>query len=135
LFRENRNRHECLDRRADLSGFCHELLEHCFLNHSLITSDFILQEVREKLVEKFKYSTETADLAVELFSSRMQMVIPLALPTPVSRDADDDNILATAVAGNCECIITGDNDLLVLKEFEGIHIFSPRQFADHEEEL
>lgn len=116
-------------------GFCHELLEHCFLNHTLITSDFILQEVREKLVEKFKYSTETADLAVELFSSRMQMVIPLALSTPVSRDADDDNILATAVAGDCECIITGDNDLLVLKEFDGIKIFSPREFADYEEEI
>lgn len=113
-------------------GFCHELLEYCFLNHTLITSDFILQEVREKLVEKFKYSTETADLAIGLLSSRMQIAIPLALSTPVSRDADDDNILATALAGNCECIITGDNDLLVLKEYEGIPIFTPREFADHE---
>ena len=113
-------------------GFCHELVEYCFLNHTLITSEFILDELKEKLVEKFKYSTETAEEAVALFRSRMQVVTPVTLSTPVSRDPDDDNILATAVAGNCECIITGDKDLLVLKKFEGIKILSPREFSDQE---
>lgn len=41
-------------------GTCHQLLEHCIRNHDLITSQFILDEVREKLVEKFKYTSETA---------------------------------------------------------------------------
>ena len=85
-------------------GFCHELLEYCFLNYTLVTSEFILDELKEKLVEKFKYSTETAEEAVALFRSRMQVVTPTALAFPVSRDPDDDNILATAVAGNCDCI-------------------------------
>ncbi len=113
-------------------GFCHELMEHCFLNHTLITSEFILGEVKEKLVEKFKYSTEIAEEAVALFRSQMQVVTPVTLSSPVSRDADDDNILATAVAGNCDCIITGDKDLLVLKNFEGIKILNPREFSDQE---
>jgi putative PIN family toxin of toxin-antitoxin system len=113
-------------------GFCHELLEHCFLNHTLVTSEFILDELKEKLVEKFKYSTETAEEAVALFRSRMQIATPAALSSPVSRDPDDDNILATAIAGSCDCIITGDKDLLVLKEFEGIKILSPREFSDQE---
>lgn len=113
-------------------GFCHELLEHCLLNHTMITSDFILDELREKLVEKFRYLPDTADEAVSLLSSRMQMVIPLALSAPASRDPDDDNILTTAVAGNCKCIIAGDSDLLVLKEFDSIKIFTPRGFFDYE---
>jgi len=113
-------------------GFCHELMEHCFLNHTLITSEFILGEVKEKLVEKFKYATETAEEAVALFRSQMQVVTPVTLSSPVSRDADDDNILATAVAGNCDCIITGDKDLLVLKQFEGMKILNPREFSDQE---
>jgi len=62
----------------------------------------------------------------------MQVVTPVALSSPVSRDPDDDNILATAVAGNCDCIITGDKDLLVLEQFEDIKIFSPREFSDQE---
>ena len=113
-------------------GFCHELMEHCFLNHTLTTSEFILGEVKEKLVEKFKYSTEIAEEAVALFRSQMQVVTPVTLSSSVSRDADDDNILATAVAGNCDCIITGDKDLLVLKQFEGMKILKPREFSDQE---
>jgi len=107
-------------------------MEHCFLNHTLITSEFVLGEVKEKLFEKFKYATETAEEAVALFRSQMQVVTPVTLSSPVSRDADDDNILATAVAGNCDCIITGDKDLLVLKNFEGIKILNPREFSDQE---
>lgn len=113
-------------------GFCYELIEHCFLNHTLVTSEFILGEVKEKLVEKFKYSPETAEEAIALFRSRMEVVTPENLSSPVCRDPDDDNILATAVAGNCECIITGDKDLLVLKQFGEIKILSPREFSDQE---
>jgi len=39
-------------------GVCHQLLEHCVRNHELVTSEFILNEVREKLVEKFNYSAQ-----------------------------------------------------------------------------
>lgn len=114
-------------------GFCHELLEHCVLTHTLVTSDFILDEVREKLVGKLKYSLDLADEAKTVLRSRMQVVVCSPLSSPVSRDPDDDNVLATALAGDCECIITGDGDLLVLKEFENIKIVSPRQFFISEE--
>lgn len=111
-------------------GLCHELIEYCFLSHTLITSEFILNEVKEKLIEKFKYSSETADEAIALFRSRMEVVTPETLSSPVCRDSDDDNILATAIAGNCECIITGDKDLLVLNPFRGVEILTPREFLD-----
>ncbi len=113
-------------------GFCHELLEHCILTHTLVTSEFILNELAEKLINKFKYSAELADEVVTLLRSRMQVVAPAALSSPISRDPDDDNILAAAVTGNCDCIISGDKDLLVLKQFEGINIFSPRDFLENE---
>jgi putative PIN family toxin of toxin-antitoxin system len=95
-------------------GVCHELLEHCTLHHSLVTSEFILAELKEKLTEKFRFPTERAGEVDALLPSRMELVVPTSLDSPVCRDSDDDNILATAAAGNCECIITGDKDLLVL---------------------
>lgn len=113
-------------------GFCHELLEHCVLTHTVIASDFILDEVEEKLVSKFKYSVDLAEEAKALLRSRMQIVVPSRLSSPVSRDADDDSVIATAVAGRGDWIITGDRDLLVLKEFEGVRIVTPRQFLDEE---
>ena len=112
-------------------GTCHELLESCFVNHTIVVSEFILAEVKEKLVEKFKYSLETAEEVDELFRSRMEVILlPGPLPSSVSRDPDDDNILAAALSGDCECIITGDKDLLVLERFRNIRIVSPRDFID-----
>ena len=113
-------------------GFCYELIEHCFLNHTLVTSEFILTEVKEKLVNKFKFSTEIAGEVVALFRSRMEVVSPADLPLPVCRDVDDDNILAAAITGNCNYIITGDKDLLVIKQHNAINIVSPREFSDKE---
>lgn len=113
-------------------GVCHELLEHCARRHKLVTSDFILDEVRNKLIQKFKYTSEVADEAVRLLRSRMEVVSPASLDAPVCRDADDDNILAAAEAGNCEFIITGDKDLLVLKAWGKVEIVSPGAFQKNE---
>ena len=113
-------------------GTCHELFEHCILQHSLVTSEFILAEVREKLIEKFKLSEARALEVDTLLRSRMELTVPTGLTTQVCRDPDDDNILATAAAGNCDFIITGDDDLLVLKRFGNIVIIRPAEFANHE---
>jgi len=113
-------------------GVCHQLLEHCALRHTLFTSDFILEETQEKLIEKFGYSTELAAESRSVLLSRMTIISPSKLDNPVCRDPDDDNILAAAVSGKCDCIITGDKDLLVLKGYEGINIFSPRDFLMNE---
>jgi uncharacterized protein len=83
-------------------GVCHQLLEHCISHHELMISEFILDEFREKLVEKFKCTSEVAHASVQLLRSQMEIVSLIPLNKPVCRDKDDDNILATAVAGNCE---------------------------------
>jgi len=113
-------------------GTCSELLEHCVLRHELITSDFILNELREKLVEKFKYPDTLANEAITVLRSRMKVITPSPLEIPVCRDADDDNILAAAVDANCDCIVTGDKDLLVLNPYQTVAILSPRTFLDVE---
>lgn len=113
-------------------GISHQLVEHCAVRHTLFTSDFIIEETRENLVEKFGYSEELAAEAVSVLRSRMTLVPASKLETPVCRDPDDDNILAAAISGKCDCIITGDKDLLVLKQHEGIDIFTPRDFLMNE---
>lgn len=113
-------------------GVCTELLEHCVLRHTLFTSDFILNETHQKLTEKFGYSTDLADEAVSLLRSRMKLLVPANLERQVCRDPDDDNILAVALSGKCDFIITGDKDLLVLEAYEGVKILSPREFITSE---
>ena len=68
--------------------------------------------------------------ALAAFVELCEFVVPAALSKPVCRDADDDVVLATALAAKADIIVTGDNDLLVLKEFHGIRILPPRQFME-----
>ena len=111
-------------------GTCHELLELIVINHDVITSEFILTELSDNLITKFKFSSETAERAITLLRSQLQIASAADLPLPVSRDPDDDNVLAAALSGRCECIITGDKDLLVLDPFNNIRIVTPRMFLD-----
>lgn len=113
-------------------GACAKLLEHCIINHTLFTSEFILEEVRVKLTQKFKFSEERVIQVSELLRSRFYIVEIEVLKQPVCRDPDDDNILAAALAGECVCIITGDKDLLVIDNFAGINIITPHGFAEFE---
>lgn len=70
--------------------------------------------------------------AIGVLRSRMEMVVTSSLESPICRDPDDDNILAAAVSGNAECIITGDKDLLVLERYESVDLLSPRDFLNLE---
>ena len=48
----------------------------------------------------------------------------------VCSDADDDKFLATAIGGRADYLVTGDaGNLLILGEYKGVAIVSPRHFA------
>ena len=113
-------------------GTSSQLLDHCLRHHELITSEFILGELQEKLVFKFKYSKQDSDEVISLLRERVTAVTPTLFDEPVCRDPDDDHVLGTAVAGNVSCLITGDKDLLVLTQFQGIDILPPSGFAQYE---
>ncbi|MGH9794970.1 MAG: putative toxin-antitoxin system toxin component, PIN family [Candidatus Acidiferrales bacterium] len=115
-------------------GVCAELLEHVVEKHEPVGSSYVLAEFHDKLVKKFAISRREATAAAHLLASRFAMVEPVELGERVCRDADDDPVLATAVAGHCACLITGDRDLLSLKEFRGVVILSPQQFWKFEAE-
>ena len=56
-----------------------------------------------------------------------EIVIAQPLPLPVCRDPDDDAVLACALAAQADLIVSGDEDLLILKEFQHIPIITPAQ--------
>ena len=116
-------------------GLCHTLVEQCLQVHSVISSEFILNELRGKLTGKFKYSDGDATAVEALLRPRMRIVAPSPLGESVCRDTDDDMVLATAIAGEAVCIITGDRDLLILRKFGEIDILSPSEFKAYEEQF
>ena len=115
-------------------GTCHELLEHVARNHQLISSRYILNELEDRLRDKFKYTRKEVRDAVRLIAERSELVTPGEIEISMPIDPEDLPVLGTAVAGSCRCLVTGDKDLLELGHVEGIPIISPSQFWKLEDE-
>ena len=99
-------------------------------NARVIASLPLLKEVRTRLERpKFrKYlSVEDAERFVLDFAAVCEKPA-LSGSIRACRDPDDDMVLETAVAGRADCIVTGDQDLLVLDPFQGIRILVPADF-------
>jgi len=61
-----------------------------------------------------------------------KVIEPIPLKESVCRDQDDDMVLATALTGKSDCIVTGDKDLTDLKTFQDIPILKPAEFTSFE---
>jgi len=60
----------------------------------------------------------------------VEIVAPATLSAPVSRDPDDDQVLACALAAQADLIVSGDGDLLTLKSFQGVPIVTAAQAVE-----
>ncbi|HSL84964.1 MAG TPA: putative toxin-antitoxin system toxin component, PIN family [Thermoanaerobaculia bacterium] len=110
-------------------GLCHEILAVHIPLHRPILSRPLWDELTDKLREKFEL--EPAELPLlALYSGHAAWVEAPPLPERVCRDADDDWVLATALAGEAEVVVTGDPDLLDLQSHQGIRILTPRQWLE-----
>jgi uncharacterized protein len=110
------------------AGVCAELLEDVLLNHDLVISDFILEELGRKLIEKFSFPKRDTDL-VTAFLRRVSLVVkPADLPSDLCRDPADKPVLGTAVAGECELLVSVDRDLLDLRTIRAIPIIRPGEY-------
>jgi putative PIN family toxin of toxin-antitoxin system len=109
-------------------GACSELFEHCARFHTLVTSPALLAELDVTLHRKFGATIRDAHAVVALLRRRAQQIETRPLEHPVCRDPDDDQVLAAALSGGCDCVVTGDKDLLVLESFHGIPIVTPMAF-------
>ena len=111
-------------------GVCAGLYEECLLQADIVVSNNILTELADKLVSKGKFTKREVQQVVRAVRKDAELVSPAPLAQPICRDPDDDWILATAIAGGADVIVTGDKDLLVLKRFHGIPIVGPRGFLE-----
>lgn len=94
-----------------------------------IASEALVDELRDVLNrQKFgKYLDRvqrTADALVEEYLAYTAVIEPAAVPRNAVSDVDDLIVLEAAVGGGANCIVTGDDDLLRLKSYAEIGIFS-----------
>ena len=93
----------------------------------LVATIPLLAELRGVLQrEKFKRQLEARGVEVEDlldgYIELVEVVPPAELSVTVARDPTDDVVLAAALAGGAELIVSGDAHLLNLKRYQDIAI-------------
>ena len=107
-------------------GMCADLVRVILAEHELLTGEVNLLELRRVLRDRFKAAP--AQIAQVETLLRDQTVVPkpeMVLSLKV-RDADDAWVLASAVAGSADMLVTGDQDLLVIASAPPLPILTPR---------
>ena len=99
---------------------------------TLLLSEPILTEVedvlsRPEVLRKLRMTAIEAGAFIELLRRRSTLVTP-TVAMARSRDPDDDKFLECAVAGGADYIVSGDADLLSLREVQGIAIVDAPTF-------
>ena len=95
--------------------------------YQLVTSAEILDEVVNKLRNKFQYPEESIQELIDILLNYCY-VVEVKSKFDVVRDKKDNKIVECAFDGKVDYIVTGDPDLLELKEFKGIKIIKPKNF-------
>lgn len=100
---------------------------------TIFASDALFLELETTLRRpKFQSKIQSLNLNLEDVIDATKDVLEfcptISVDAPQLRDPKDTVVLAAAVAANAEAIVTGDLDLLVLIEFNGIPILTPQDF-------
>ena len=102
---------------------------------TLVTSFYLVEEVTHvltypRIAGRLQLGdAELAAILAALLSRAKVTLGQLRLPG-ATRDSKDDAVVACAVEGKADYIVSGDQDLLALGEYESIRVMTPRQFVE-----
>ena len=99
----------------------------------LYTSLALLEELedvlsRKKFAARLAAANVTVQDLVSGFSALATVIDADPIEPVILRDPDDDAVLACALSAEAEVIVSGDDDLLDLKEHKAIRILTATKF-------
>lgn len=90
----------------------------------------IIAEVQRVLLQKFKWPSNQVEQLEQRLAAFTRRVTP-SETLDIVIDPDDNRILECAKAAGSDYIVTGDDDLLRLGQYEHIRIVKVSDFLDH----
>ena len=103
-------------------------------DYVLVYSEPVLAELMAKVAlprigEKYAIDGPIIEATLAVIALRGELVVPTR-KLKVCRDPKDDMLIEAAVAGEAAFVVSGDDDLLVLKKFEQVRFVTPRAFLE-----
>jgi putative PIN family toxin of toxin-antitoxin system len=111
-------------------GLCADIFNAALAEHQLIVGGTVLTELRQVLRQKLRLPIAAVD-EIEAFL-RLHATVIASAPVleMLGLDENDRAVLAEAVTGKADVLVTGDQDLLKIASKAPIKILSPRGFWD-----
>jgi len=100
------------------------------LDELYITDEIIKEIISVMSEKKFDASIEKIQEYVKIIESYSIKISLKDVPKKISRDEGDNKILQCGFDGDVDFIVTGDNDLLVLKKHAKIKIVKPKEYLE-----
>jgi putative PIN family toxin of toxin-antitoxin system len=99
---------------------------------TLCLSDTIIDEYIDVLHRIGLKEEDELEELLSLFSRGFNIVFTTKTPKIkiIKNDPDDDKFIECAVALKAQSIITGDKEVLAVKEYMGIRILTPQKFLE-----
>ncbi len=107
-------------------GLSADLFRLVLSEHEVLTGEVNLQEFKRVLGQRFSVPAAEVTRAERELREHTIVPKPSARPALEIRDPDDVWVLASAMAGQADALVTGDKDLLDVAREAPIPILSPR---------
>lgn len=111
-------------------GLCEDVLQIVLAEHRLLVSETILEEFKRVLGDKLRIPAGQIEEIVSFVREQSEMVSPDTPATWPESDPDDQWVVAAALYGDAELVITGDKELLSASSVEQLRVVTPRGFWD-----
>jgi len=109
-------------------GLCADVLRLVLAEHTLIIGDVVLRELARVLRTRIGLPRARVDDIVAFLREYEVVPKPKAPSDVAIRDGNDRWVLASAVSGAAEVLVTGDQDLLDVAAKAPLTIVDPRGF-------
>ena len=111
-------------------GLCADILQATLAEHELVVGETVLAELSRVLRQKIRVPAQTIH-ELDAFLRDQANIVPEAPALHLKiRDPADRLVLAEAIAGEADVLVTGDRDLLDIAARAPIPLVSPRGFWD-----
>ncbi len=109
-------------------GLCADVLRHVMAEHELLVGEVVLDELRRVLKSKLHLPAALAGDIEDLLRDHEVVPKPARPASITLRDPADRWIVASALAGHADVLITGDRDLLDVADVLPLPVLDPRGF-------
>jgi uncharacterized protein len=107
-------------------GLCADVFNLVLAEHQLIVGETVLSEVRRVLRQKMRVPDEIIGEFEALLRAEGLVVARARTVTIAVRDKSDMPVLAEAIFGKAEVLVTGDKDLLEVVGKIPLEVLTPR---------